>query len=148
MVPELKDKRESSGFVPYKITAGSICFFLQKRTIDAPLAPGRVGMFGGGLESGEVPEVAMFRETEEELMYIPSRAVYFSRYESAGDICHVFLEEVADDFEENITVCEGDYGKFFSLKETQTLPEVVPLVRLVTVQLAETLNISADGQEI
>lgn len=39
---------------------------LQRRTDDAPVAPGLLGLFGGHVEDGETPEQAMRRELAEE----------------------------------------------------------------------------------
>ncbi len=39
---------------------------LQRRTDDAPYAPGMLGMFGGAVEDGESPDEAVRREIREE----------------------------------------------------------------------------------
>jgi 8-oxo-dGTP pyrophosphatase MutT (NUDIX family) len=40
---------------------------LQRRTKDAPYAPGLLGIFGGGVEKGETPDECLIRELKEEV---------------------------------------------------------------------------------
>lgn len=138
MEPIMKEKRETSSFIPYKRVGNEFVFFLQKRDMNAKRAPGVFGMFGGGLDENETPEEALLREVQEELAYSPEEPRYFSRYENANTIFNVFIEEVNDDFESQIKIGEGEYGKFLTLSETQTL-SVSPSSRLITLQLAEAL---------
>ena len=43
--------------------------------------PGHWGLFGGGVEPGETPEEALFRELDEELALRPERADIFTRFD-------------------------------------------------------------------
>ena len=43
--------------------------------------PGHWGLFGGGIEPGETPEEALFRELDEELALRPERADIFTRFD-------------------------------------------------------------------
>lgn len=53
--------------------------YLMQLRDDIPgiLYPGCWGLFGGGIEPGETPEVAMRRELEEEIGFVPSVAPLF-----------------------------------------------------------------------
>ena len=106
--------RRTSEFIPYRLINGEWCLFVQKRTEDAPLAPGMFGIFGGHIEDGESPEAALFREVLEELDYRPQDARFFRKYEYVDCEQYVFLSEVDENFEAEVTVLEGEYGRFLS----------------------------------
>lgn len=106
--------KQVSEFIPYRFINGKPYLFVQKRTKDAPFAPDMFGIFGGQIEEGESPEVGLMREVAEELAYRPVDVKFFRSYELAGNFQqYVFLCEVDDRFEAEITVLEGEYGKFF-----------------------------------
>ena len=107
------EKRECASLLPYRKCGDEYEFYLQKRETTRKVLPGVFAMFGGELAMGETCEEGLVREIEEELMYSPVHAEYFSRYEYATSITHVFIEEVRDDFESLVRVCEGEYGTFF-----------------------------------
>ncbi len=132
-------KREGAIFVPYKWVNGELYFYMQKRDKHAERAPDLFGLFGGGLEEGEDMKTALLREVQEELSYVPDNYRYFSRYEFAKAIFYVFIQEVQDDFESRVTVCEGEYGKFLNLKDIQSLSNVTGSARAVTQQVADAL---------
>lgn len=81
------------------------------------MAPDMFGMFGGGIEEGESPEVALFREIREELDYQPRNVRFFRRYEFEEYELNVFLCKVDERFESEITVLEGEYGRFLNEAE-------------------------------
>jgi len=66
--------------------------FLMQLRDDIPgiFWPGHWAFFGGHLDPGETPEVAMLRELEEEIGYRPSQVKLFERYEDPQVIRHVF----------------------------------------------------------
>jgi 8-oxo-dGTP pyrophosphatase MutT (NUDIX family) len=136
-----EDKREVSCFIPYKRIGKKFSFYLQKRAEDAKRLSGMIGMFGGGLDEGEDRDTAFFREVQEELTYEPKQSVYFSRYEITTAVLHVYIEEVGEDFESLVKVEEGDYGKFFSYDEVHAHPKVTLLVKVVTEQMRDVLNV-------
>jgi 8-oxo-dGTP pyrophosphatase MutT (NUDIX family) len=140
MKPLMSDKRENSTLIPYRRIDGELFFYLQKRSDNAPRMPGVFGMFGGGFEPGETPEQALYREIMEELVYVPQHPVYFSRYEHGKAILHLFVEEVASDFESKVEVKEGDFGKFFSASEVVSMEKIAPMARIAVPQIVEVLN--------
>jgi mutator protein MutT len=111
--------KRSSQFVPYRFNNGQFALFVQKRTKDAKVAPDRFGMFGGQHEEGESPETALFREIREELDYQPRNVRFFRKYEYINWEEHVFVSEVDGNFENEIQVLEGEYGRFLTESELE-----------------------------
>ena len=72
------------------------------------------GIFGGHIEAGESPEMALFREILEELDYQPRNVRFFRKYEYMDCEQHIFIGEVDENFEAEINVLEGEYGVFLS----------------------------------
>ncbi len=134
-----EDKYNAAGLIPYKRTNRGVEMYLQKRTADAKRNPGCWGMFGGGVEKGETPEAAMQREIAEELEYKPLKPIYFSDYETADGILHVFFEEVPDDFDNKVIVHEGDFGRFITIEEFRQ-GKVSPGASAIIPQLHEYLS--------
>lgn len=136
MEPLMRDKREVSSLVPFRVVNGVPQFFLQMRDEEAPTNPNKFGLFGGGFENEEGPESALRREIGEELTYTPAGLQYFSRFETDAAIFHVFIEEVGPAFEASIDVREGKYGKFLTLADVMSLPNVTDTARLVVIRVA------------
>lgn len=109
-----ENKRKVSVLAPYKKEKGSIYIFLQKRSDNAEREPGMFGFFGGGVEENETIEEALIREIKEELDIVLEKFDHFKRYYLTKTIVDVFVTEVGSNFEEEITVLEGDYGRWFS----------------------------------
>lgn len=107
-------KRKISSLAPYKIENDSVFIFLQKRSKDASRYPGLFGFFGGGAEENETPEETLSREIKEELNFIPQNLKHFGKYELPVTIMDLFVTKVDDDFEKEIEISEGEYGKWFS----------------------------------
>jgi 8-oxo-dGTP diphosphatase len=57
--------------------------------------PGCWGFFGGHLEAGETPEVAVKRELEEEIGYVANYLLPFDCYDDQGVVRHVFHEPLS-----------------------------------------------------
>ena len=112
-----RDKRITAHIIPYMCKGDSFFFFLQKRSDNAGRHPGWFTIFGGGVEKGETLEETMLRESQEELNFIPSNYFYVGEYSDDYSISHYYAVKVLDNFEENIKINEGDYGKFFSEEE-------------------------------
>lgn len=139
MEPIYGEKREAAGFVPYRKCGADFEFFLQRRSKDARKNPDMLGVFGGGLEENETPEQALVREIREELNYTPANPIYFSKYEHATNIIYLFIEEVSHNFDSSVTVCEGQYGAFFSAAQLRRLPDLTRTARVAVEQVAEYL---------
>ncbi|MUL37391.1 NUDIX hydrolase [Gloeocapsopsis dulcis] len=66
-------------------------FLMQLRdNIPGILYPGHWGLFGGHIERGEVPEVAVIRELQEEISYTPPVILNFGCYNDSKVVRHVY----------------------------------------------------------
>ncbi|MEB3179242.1 MAG: NUDIX hydrolase [Nostocaceae cyanobacterium] len=66
-------------------------FLMQLRdNIPGIFYPGHWGLFGGHIEPGESPSVAVEREVLEEIGYTPPKFTEFGLYDGSGAIRHVF----------------------------------------------------------
>ena len=117
----MENKRKVSSLIPYKIKENKIFVYLQKRSQDAQRIPGYFGFFGGGAEGDENPEQALKREIKEELDFIPKDFSYFKKYEFERSGKDIFIIKVNDNFENEINILEGEYGRWFN--ETEALSE-------------------------
>lgn len=136
----MKKKKEVSSYLPYRRKGDTFEYFVQKRALDAKLAPGHFGLFGGHSEGGETAVQTLMREIQEELAYVPQNPIYFSRYEMAERVLHVFIEEVGADFEAHIQVSESELSKFVSLEEFKKLELVQSGARLILPEIAKYLQ--------
>ena len=59
-------------------------------------------------------------------------------FEKSG---HVFITEVMADFEQTVTVCEGEYGRFFSIEEIREEPLMLPWVLTIIEEFARYLDL-------
>jgi 8-oxo-dGTP diphosphatase len=112
-----KNKRRISSLAPYKIENNSVFVFLQKRAKDASRYPGLFGFFGGGTEENETPEETLLREIKEELDFIPKNLKHFGKYDLPVTIMDLFVVKVDNNFENEIKISEGEYGKWFSKED-------------------------------
>jgi 8-oxo-dGTP pyrophosphatase MutT (NUDIX family) len=108
------NKRKVSVLVPYKKENNLIYIFLQKRSDTAEREPGMFGFFGGGSNGNENSEETLLREIKEELNFVLDEFNHFGKYYLSKTVVDVFTIEVGSNFEKEITVLEGDYGKWFS----------------------------------
>lgn len=116
----MKSKRKFAVLIPHYFDAGKTFVFLQKRTKDAKVAPEQFGLFGGSVEEGETIEEALKREIKEELVYDVRNYVLFERIEFPDYISYVYKMQVTKDFEKEVRVLEGDYGKWLNEEEVNT----------------------------
>jgi 8-oxo-dGTP pyrophosphatase MutT (NUDIX family) len=75
------------------------------------------GTFGGQIEENETPEEAIEREIMEELEYKLSNPEYFGNFPFDGYNIYMYRIIDRDLTLDNITVKEGQGGRFFSLEE-------------------------------
>lgn len=116
---ENKNKRITAHLIPYKIIDGHFFIYLQKRSNDAERKPGWFSIFGGGVEGGESPEKAMLREIKEELNFIPTGFCFLGKYNDDYSISYYYIQKVYDNFEREIKIEEGEYGRFFREDEIE-----------------------------
>lgn len=118
-ISPLSKRRYFASLTPYMRSGGVWKFYLQRRDTHAREYPDWLGPFGGGIEEGESPEEAMLREIREELSITPRNYKHFHDYHLFEKSGYVFITEVAADFEQTVQVCEGQYGRFYSLADLQ-----------------------------
>lgn len=100
----------SEGIV--KVVAIAILYqndkFLMQLRDDIPniVYPGHWGLFGGHLEPGETPDVAVKRELLEEISYAPSNLVEFGCYPDEKAIRHVYYAPLKVDLNQ-LVLLEG-----------------------------------------
>ena len=121
----MESKRIISVLAPYHINGNILLIFLQKRSKDMERLPNYFGFFGGGAEEGENPEETLKREIEEELNFIIKDHLFFKKYEFPRKIMSVYHLKVEDNFEKQIEIREGDYGKYFSKEEVLNEPKII-----------------------
>lgn len=98
-------------------------FLLQHRTDDAPTYPGEFGIFGGEIEEGESPEIAVKRECMEELEYelrnpkLILKTVLDTKYGQRA--VYLFLEKY--DTDKKLVLREGQNMKWVELKKVYNL---------------------------
>ena len=139
-------QRHVALFLPYRIKDGALFVYLQKRTMDAPRAPGFFGLFGGGVEQGETPEQAFLREVEEELSYRPRSYRHLGRFDVDVKYLDVYVQQVETDFEARATVREGEYGRFFSEQEVMSEEKLSAWDKNIIMELYRTVRESEDGR--
>jgi hypothetical protein len=65
------------------------------------------------------------RETREELNIDIKGYKFFNKYETIFALVDLFVLKVDDNFENEITILEGDYGKWFSKEEMLESDEII-----------------------
>lgn len=97
---------------------GKVLLQLRDNKPDIPY-PNRWGTFGGQIEEKETPEEAITREIREELGYELSNPEYFGNFPFDG--YNIYMYRIIDHnlTLEDVTVKEGQQGRFFSLEEVR-----------------------------
>lgn len=138
-------QRRCSIFVPYKKQGNDIVVYLQKRSADTKRLPDYFGFWGGGIQKSETPEKGLLREIKEEMDYVPSGYHFFGKYvfskkENYYSEKFVFVLEVEDNFENEIKVLEGEYGKYFNEKEAEKEPKLIEDDKVILRDIFKTLQ--------
>jgi mutator protein MutT len=136
-------KREVSILIPYTIKNTEVFVYLQKRGKEATVLPGHFSFFGGKIEEGESPAEALEREIKEELGFDVKHYNFLGQYQSFKDktvILNAYFANVSDNFEKEVTVMEGDYGKFFSEQEVLKEPMLIDSDKNILKDLYILLN--------
>jgi 8-oxo-dGTP pyrophosphatase MutT (NUDIX family) len=120
-----ENKRKVSVLAPYKKENGLVHIFLQKRSDDAEREPGMFGFFGGGADGNENSEEALLREIKEELDIVLERFNHFGTYYLPKTVVDVFVTEVGNNFEKEIKILEGDYGKWFTEEDFERERDII-----------------------
>jgi len=126
-------------------------FLLQLRdNIPNIVYPAHWGLFGGHLEAGESPEIAVKRELLEEIGYTPPKLVKFDCYPDAKAIRHVYYAPLAVELNtlvlhegwdmDFLTIDQIKQGSGYSIKAEGAYP-LVPIVQRILVDFQD-LNLS------
>ncbi len=117
-------------------------FLLQLRdNISGILYPGHWGLFGGHIEPGETPAVAVERELLEEIGYVPSMLSEFGCYSDSRVVRHVYHAPLAVELNQ-LVLNEGwdmglltpdqiRQGRSYSAKAAQVMPLVPPTQQIL-----------------
>lgn len=109
--------------------------FLMQLRDDRPdvVLNGYWGVFGGEVETGEMPDHAMIRELEEELdykvetlEYLCSVATDLSTFDAGVRCKHFYTIPISESDVSQMTLHEGERMALMTLQELTTLPAVVP----------------------
>ena len=90
----------------------------QLRSNDAPILPGYLGLFGGGIENNEEPDTAIQREIKEEIEYTGQFNFYKIRYAKIGnwykEKSYIFINKFIGN-KEAIDIKEGEKALWLNL---------------------------------
>jgi len=139
----MENKRKASVLIPYKIENNKIFIFLQKRDGNAKILPNCFSFFGGGIEKNESPEDALKREIKEELNLSLKNYQILGIYHptlNEPTLLNVYFTKVKNNFEDEITINEGEYGKFFSKKEAISEPTLINKNKIIIKDLYKLLE--------
>ena len=131
--------RRTSCFIPYRKNAsGGNVVFLQKRSTDALRFPDFFGFFGGGIDGDETPGQALVREIREELNYTTKEITYLGVYRDGS--LHAYVHLAPENFEQHITVLEGDYGAWFTKEAYLAEEKLIDLDKIILAEVFEKLE--------
>ncbi|MFT5360083.1 MAG: 8-oxo-dGTP pyrophosphatase MutT (NUDIX family) [Candidatus Paceibacteria bacterium] len=134
------NKKRGSLLIPYYFNNEDLYVFLQRRSDEAPLNPGTLGGFGGGLEENENNEEALVREIREELEYSPKDYLLLETLETDYSISNYYIEKVDEDFAKKITVNEGKQGEWHRAVTLSKRNDVIRNVKKAAQAMLEKLK--------
>ncbi len=85
------------------------------------LFPNLWGTFGGEIEDGETPEMAITREIREETGYELHDPEYVDNFLYESRVIHIYRKIDHTITPEDLAIHEGQKGMFFSLEEVKNL---------------------------
>ena len=143
----VNDSLQATGNIQHQVAIAILYqankFLLQLRD-DKPTIywPGQWAFFGGHLEPGEFPEVAMRRELIEEIGYAPAAITHFNSclVEETGILRHVFYAALIPD----ITSLELNEGMDLGL----ATPEDIHAGKLYSNRIGEIRPIASPHRQI
>lgn len=117
--------------------------FLMQLRDDIPgiVYPGHWGLFGGHLEPGETPDVAIKRELLEEIGYAPPAILEFGCYSDSRVVRHIYHAPLSVELN-HLVLKEGwdmglltpeeiRHGSLYSAKANQVRPLVLPAQQIL-----------------
>ena len=116
----MKIVKRKANLVPYRFVNNCLELYLSHRSINAKQYPNCWSFWGGAIEEGESPEEALVREIQEELNWRPDKFDFLGMYyDSKPNEKFIFFTKVDGEFENEISICEGQSGKFFTKEEIE-----------------------------
>ena len=125
--------------------------FLMQLRDDIPniVYPGHWGLFGGHLEPGETPDVAVKRELLEEISYTPPDLLEFGCYPDEKAIRHVYYAPLTVELNQLVllegwdmdflTIDNIKQGSYYSQKAKGVYP-LVPTAQKILLDFVQTLK--------
>ena len=125
--------------------------FLMQLRDDIPniVYPGHWGLFGGHLEPGETPDVAVKRELLEEISYTPPNLLEFGCYPDEKAIRHVYYAPLTVELNQLVllegwdmdflTIDNIKQSSYYSQKAKGVYP-LVPTAQKILLDFVQTLK--------